>query len=296
MPSRTKANIVVLTANFLFGANYFAVKYITPSRMEPLSLNVVRVVVSVGLFWLVFLVNPSRHRIQKQDIPRFLLCSMLGVAINQILFIKGLSLTTSIHGALLMLVTPIFITMIAAWLGKEGLSLVKILGLVLGISGAAVLILFKENTHTGSNILLGDLCIILNAISYAFYLVLVKPLMLRYSPIQVIRWVFTIGSLMILPIGWNSFIHTNWAGFDVCHFAALAFVVVGATFLAYLFNIYGVSRLGASATGSYIYTQPLFATLIAVSLGSENFNTLKLFAGLLIFSGVYLVNVKNKRS
>ena len=296
MPSRTKANIVVLTANFLFGANYFAVKYITPSKMEPLSLNVVRVVVSVVLFWLVFLVNPSRNRIQKQDIPRFLLCSMLGVAINQVLFIKGLSLTSSIHGALLMLVTPIFITMIAAWLGKEGLNLIKILGLTLGISGAVVLILFKENSHTGSNMLLGDLCIILNAISYAFYLVLVKPLMLRYSPIQVIRWVFTIGSLMILPIGWNSFIHTNWAGFDFRHFAALAFVVVGATFLAYLFNIYGVSRLGASATGSYIYTQPLFASVIAVSLGSENFNVLKLLAGLLIFSGVYLVNVKNKSS
>ncbi|MEO7531684.1 MAG: DMT family transporter [Sediminibacterium sp.] len=292
MTKNTKAHAAVLGANFIFGANYAVVKYITPSFLHPFALNVVRILVSLSLFWLLFLFNPAKVKIQKKDIPRFLICALTGVVINQIFFIKGVSLTTSIHSALLSLATPIFITLIAAWLLREGFTWTKFLGLVLGIGGAAMLILLKDNSHTGNNILLGDIMVLVNAVSYAFYLVLVRPLMKTYSGIQVLRWIFTFGSLVILPFGMQEFLSTNWAVFDLSHWVSLGFVAVGATFLAYLLNVYGISIIGASATGAYIYTQPVFAAVIAIIFAGEHFSLVKLISALLIFTGVYVANSK----
>lgn len=293
MNRNSKAHLAVLGANFIFGANYSIVKYITPAHIQPFALNVVRVLVSVSLFWGLFLLKPGKAGINRKDIPRFIICGLAGVSINQIFFIKGLSLTTSIHSALLSLGTPIFITIIAIWMLKEGLNLTKLAGLVCGIGGAALLILIKDNSHTGSDMLLGDIFILINAISYAFYLVLVRPLMQCYSPIQVTRWVFTFGTIAILPVGWDQFVHTHWQAFQPAHWVALTFVAVGATFLAYLLNVYGVAIIGASATGSYIYTQPVFAAIIAMLFMGEHFTLIKAIAALLIFGGVYLVNFKN---
>lgn len=292
MTKNTKAHIAVLGANFIFGSNYAVVKYITPSVILPFALNVVRVLASLILFWGLFLFKPGKVKIQRKHIPRFLLCGLTGVVINQILFIKGVSLTTPIHSALLSLATPIFITLIAAWLLREGFTLLKFTGLVLGIGGAAMLILLKDSSHSGSDVLLGDILVLINAISYAFYLVLVRPLMAVYSGIQVLRWIFTFGALIILPFGMQQFISTDWSAFTTTHWAGLLFVAVGATFLAYLLNVYGISLIGASATGAYIYTQPVFAAVIAIFFAGEHFSMIKLVAAILIFTGVYLANMK----
>ena len=294
MTNNTKAHTAVLGANFIFGCNYAVVKYIAPSIIHPFALNVVRILVSLFLFWGLFLFKPGKVKIQRKHIPRFLLCGLTGVVINQILFIKGISLTTPIHSALLSLATPIFITLIAAWLLREGFTIPKFLGLLLGIGGAAMLILLKDSSHNGSDILLGDVLVLINAISYAFYLVLVRPLMAVYSGIQVLRWMFTFGAIIILPFGMHQFINTDWALFTAAHWAGLAFVAVGATFLAYLLNVYGISIIGASATGAYIYTQPVFAAVIAIIFTGEHFSMIKLIAAILIFTGVYLANMKKE--
>jgi drug/metabolite transporter (DMT)-like permease len=285
-------HIALLLTNLLFGANFSVVKYITPRLVQPFGLNVLRVGVSTALFWLLLLFIPHKPGIRKEHIGRMVLCALTGVVINQLLFIKGLSLTLSIHGSLLILVTPVFITLAAAWLVKEPLTVYKLAGLALGIGGAIMLVMLKESSGTGSNIFLGNLFIIINAISYAFYFVLVKPLMVAYHPFHVIRWVFTIGLLFVLPIGWYEFSYILWDAFTVKDYAALGFVVLGATFFAYLFNLYGISKLGASVAGAYIYTQPVFATLIAIFILNESLTMYKIIAASLIVGGVLLVNRK----
>jgi drug/metabolite transporter (DMT)-like permease len=292
MQQNKKALSAAIGANFIFGSNYAVVKYITPSMIHPFALNLVRVIVSIVLFWLMLLYKPSNKKIDRKDIPRFILCALTGVVINQIFFIKGLSLTTAIHSSLLSLGTPIFISIIAFWMLKESFSLMKAAGLALGISGAAILILSKDHGVSGSNVLLGDLLVLINAISYAFYLVLVRPLMLKYSGIQVLLWIFLIGSLGILPLGMNPLLETNWAAFGTGHFWALGCVAIGATFLAYTLNLYSISAIGASATGAFIYTQPVFAAIIATAFAGEHFTLTKAFSALLIFAGVYLANFK----
>ena len=287
-----KAHMAALGANIIFAGNFTAIKLISPDFIKPFALNVVRVIVSVLLFWGLYLMKPSSAGIKKKDVGKFLICGATGVAINQMFFVKGMSLTTSIHGALLMLATPIFISFIAMWLLREQMNKLKIAGLGLGISGAAILISMREVTGSGSNILLGDTFVLINAISYAFYMVLVRPLMAEYSPIHALRWTFTFGAFMILPFGWNEFSTVNWQMFTLNAWIALTFIVIGATFFAYLLTVYSINKIGASTTGAYIYTQPVFATIIAVFVAGETITLYKILAGILILSGVLLVNKK----
>jgi drug/metabolite transporter (DMT)-like permease len=176
----------------------------------------------------------------------------------------------------------------AVWVIREKITPNKIAGLAMGVCGAALLVTSKETTGSGSNVWLGDLFIILNSVFYSFYLVMVKKLMDEYHPLQVIRWVFTIGTLMILPFGWNEFIAAPWGRFSFTEWAAVGFVVLGSTFFAYLFNLYGVRHLGASVTGAYIYSQPIFAALVATIFAGESLSWIKALAAVLIFTGVYL--------
>ena len=291
MNKRTTAHLALLFTNLFFAINLSAAKHLTNSQIaKPFGINVVRVGVSMILFWLLFLLKPVKVKIEKQDIKRFLLCAITGVAINQLLFLKGLSLTYSIHASLLMLTTPILIVFIAAWILRERLSPVKLIGLALGIGGAAVLVLGKENSGEGNDILFGDILILINAVSYTFYFVLVKPLMLKYDPIVIIRWIFSFGFFLVLPFGWVEFTQIQWAHFTTIDYTCMALVVLTGTFLAYLFNVYGIKILGASVAGFYIYTQPVFAALIAMIFLKEPLSLYKMIAALLIFAGVFLAN------
>ncbi len=279
--------------NLFFAINLSAVKYLTANNfIQPFGMNVIRVGVSVFLFWLLFLFYPSHKKIDRKDTGRFILCALTGITINQMLFLKGLSLTYSIHAVLLMLTTPILITIIAAWILKEKLNIYKIAGLSLGVGGAAVLITSKQSSGTGENVLLGDLLVLINAISYTIYFILVKPLMLKYNPVQVIRLVFTYGLLMVLPFGWNEFISIDWNCFGTIEYICIGLITICGTFLAYLFNVYGIKILGASVSGAYIYIQPVFATVIAMVFLKEQLEAYKILAAALIFAGVFLCNKK----
>jgi drug/metabolite transporter (DMT)-like permease len=293
---KTTAHLALLFTNLFFAINLSAAKHLTNLQLaKPFGLNVVRVSVSVTLFWLLFLLKPTPVKIEKQDRMRFVWCALTGIAINQLLFLKGLSLTYPIHASLLMLTTPILIVFIAAWILKEKIGVFKIAGLVLGITGAAVLILAKGGNANKSEVIWGDVLIIINAISYTIYFILVKPLMQKYNPVLIICWIFTIGLVMILPFGWNEFAEIPWSNFTTIDFTAMALVIFTGTFLAYLFNVYGIKILGASAAGFYIYTQPFFATFIAMIFLNEKLDLYKIAAAVLIFTGVYLANktIKN---
>ncbi|HNU87793.1 MAG TPA: DMT family transporter [Ferruginibacter sp.] len=291
MNKKNTAHLALLFTNLFFAINLSAVKHLTSSGLAgPFGINVVRVGVSVILLWSLLLFKPVNIYIHKEDRVRLLLCAVTGIAINQLLFLKGLSLTYSIHAALLMLTTPILIVFIAAWLLKEKAGALKFTGLALGIAGALVLILPKDNTGSGEDILLGDILIIINAISYTIFFILVKPLMQRYNPVVIIRWLFSLGLLMILPFGWMEFIQIPWERYSAVDFTSMALITITGTFLAYLFNVYGIKILGSSVAGFYIYTQPVFAALIAMLVLKEQLTLYKVIAAVFIFTGVYLVN------
>jgi drug/metabolite transporter (DMT)-like permease len=290
---KTKAHLGLLSANIFFSINLSAVKYLTTNHfVQSFGINLIRVAVSTILFWILYLGKPVKSTIDREDIPRFIICALTGIAFNQMLFLKGLSLTYSIHAVLLILSAPIFITIFAALFLKERITIIQMVGLGLGIFGAVLLISMGKNSGTGDNVLLGDTLILINALCYTIYFIMVKPLMLKYNPVQVTRMIFTIGFFVVLPFGWNEFTAVSWNSFGWLEYGCLGLIVVGGTFLAYLFNLYGIKILGASITGAYIYLQPIFAAIIAMIFLNESLGWYKVVAGILIFTGVYLSNKK----
>jgi len=97
---------------------------------------------------------------------------------------------------------------------------------------------------------------------------------------------------LMLPFAWREVQQIEWPLFEWKHYVCLAGIVFTGTFLAYVFTAYGIQNLGAGTTGAYIYTQPVFAVLIATVFLSETMTWIKVLAGVLIFAGVFLVNRK----
>lgn len=286
-----RAHLGLLATNLFFAINVSAIKFLTTQGFTgPYGLNVIRSGICVVLFWLVFAGGREKKKIDKKYIVRFLLCAFSALAANQMLFMKGVSLTYPIHASLLLLVTPILITFIAAWVLKEMLTLSKLIGLFLGVTGACILILSGSSTGKGNDVLLGDLLVIMSTVMYTIYFILVKPLMQKYSTIDVMRWIFTFGFIMILPLGWSEFVKIPWNGFTLNEYLLIFIITVPGTFLAYTFNAYGIKKLSASTAGTYIYLQPVFSVIIATLFLKETLEPYKIIAGIIIFSGVYLAN------
>lgn len=296
MTRQLKAHLGLLATNLFFAINVSVIKYLTTQGFTgPYGLNVIRSAICMILFWFLFLFSKEKKKIERKDVIRFLLCAFTALAANQMLFMKGLSLTYPIHASLLLLITPILITFIAAWLLKEKITIYKLIGLFLGIAGACILIMSANNSTKGNDILLGDLLVIMSAILYTIYFIMVKPLMQKYSTIDVMRWVFTFGFIMILPLGWNEFNIIPWNNFAFNEYLLLFLIVVPGTFLAYIFNAYGIKILSASTAGAYIYSQPIFAVIIATIFLGEALEPYKIIAGIIIFTGVYLANKQIKK-
>ena len=295
MKESTKARGAVLVANFFFGTTVIAVKHISPSLIQPFAITVVRIVVCTLLFWLMYAVKPVKTGFVRKDYIRLFFCAFAGIMLNQTFTMLGMSLTSPIHTSLLVLITPITITLLAAFILKESLTGLKLIGLALGITGGTILVFSRDlSSKAGNEQSLGDLFIILGAISYSLYVISIKPLMHKYKAMHILQWVFLFGCFMSLPVGWKTLTQVNWSAFDGLSWFCIAYVVLGSTFLAYQLMNYSISKLGASVSGSYMYTQPFFTTLAAMLLLHETLSLPKIGAAVLIMTGVFLTNYKRK--
>ncbi len=277
----------MLLVGLLYGTNYSIVKIITPEYILPFGLIVIRVAIATACFWLIGLsVNEKIN--WRADWVRIVLCAFFGVGINMLFFFKGVSLTTAINGSIIMTLTPVMVFVTSLILLKEKVTLLKVLGLAVGFLGA-FLIIYSPGTGISLGNWRGDVLILLNAMSYGVYLVLVKPLMARYTPITVAKWIFFFGFLLVLPVGWNEFTQIEWQALTAKVYFSMAFVIIGVTVIVYVLNIWALKKVNPSTVGVYIYVQPVFATLIASTFFGEILSIRHLIAALLVFAGVWLV-------
>ena len=176
-----------------------------------------------------------------------LLCAILGMGINMLVFFKGLSLSTPINSSVLITTTPIIVLILSAVLIKEKISRNKILGITIGLLGALGLILFgAELRKDAPNIPLGNFLIFMNSVFYGSYLIIVRPLLDRYHPFTFMKWLFTLGIFICLPFGYQEFLEIDFVDLPVEAILGILFVVVGTTFCTYLFNIFALTQLKAS--------------------------------------------------
>ena len=220
----------------------------------------------------------------------------MGMCINMLMFFKGLQLSTPINSGVIVTLTPIIILILSAFFLKEKLTNIKFLGITLGFSGALLLILYGNTTHVNNapNVTLGNAMMLINSICYGSYLVIVKPLTKKYNTITLMKWMFLLGIFMTFPVTYTEFSAVSWTTLPFEAVWRMAFVIVGTTFLTYLFNVYALKTLPATTIGAFTYLQPLITILYAVLTGNDILDGVKISACLLVFLGVYLVSKKMK--
>lgn len=291
------AHLALIGVNLLYGANHLLAKGVMPDYMGPNAFIFFRVFVTALLFFSIFKLF-IREKVKRQDWLRLAICGFFGVAMNQLFFFNGLSLTSAFNAGIIMTSTPILVVILAFFILKEAITLLKVVGILIGAVGAIALMSAGQVQGFDSSI--GDLYILINALSFGIYLVLVKPLMAKYNPLTVITYNFLFGLLFVLayPSVIEEVLATNYAGFTMEIVLKTSYVILGATFFTYLLNIYALKHVSPSVSGSYIYTQPVmvmgFTFLFAAIGWSADFTrsiTLEKMAYMLmIFTGVFLIS------
>jgi len=312
MKTSTKAHLALFAVALFYGANYSVAKDVLNNEyIQPSGFIMLRVLAGAILFTLVdyFFVKQSRVKVAKEgerllfgvigygDLPRFWLCALTGVAINQMFFFHGLKLTTPINASLILTMTPIIVLIFSWWLLNERIGWAKTTGIVLGVSGAIILTLYGKKIAYELSGALGDLFVLINAISFGYYLIAVKKLTAKYHPITLAKWIFIFGLVLIFPFGIGDLLTTAWETFPTRIWLATFYVLIFATFGTYMLNIFALSKVNASVVGIYIYLQPFIAATIAIYLGQDELTLVKAISGVLIFAGVYFVSfVKAKKA
>jgi len=284
-----KAHIALLVVNLIYGANFSIVKEVVPSSIQSFALVVLRAASAAILFWLVAMFI-RKEKIERKDFIKLILLGVFGVALNQLLFIRGLELSTPINASIIMIFNPIIVMLLEIVFLKEKAPLIRVLGIALGATGATILLLFRTGfSFGGSATLAGDIMVLINCISWAVFMVMVKPLMLKYKTVTVTKWVFTFGLIYVLPFGWNQLQQFHPGTTDGISWLCISYIVIASTFIAYFLNNYALAELSPSIASTYIYLQPVIAAGIAVALKQDKLDSVKIISAILILAGIYLV-------
>jgi drug/metabolite transporter (DMT)-like permease len=289
MSTKLKVHLALLLVSIIYGATFTLAKLAMPLYIKPFAFILLRIMVAIVCIFIFHSIFVKGSIKDKKDLLPLLVSAVFGVAANMMLFFKGLSITTPINGAVLMLNTPVFVIIFAALVLKESLSVAKITGILIAGFGALML-MGGTRFNFSSETVLGDIYVTLNAIIYAFYLVYAKRLMKKYHPLTVTLYSFFFGFFMVLPFAYSEFSEVQFSILPDYIWGVLAFVTIGSTFLTYVLNAYALRHADSGLVGSYIYLQPVMAAIIAISSGKDTLSMDKILSMLLISFGVYLAS------
>lgn len=296
MNSRILALLAAFAASAIYGVNHTIAKGVMPVYIEPFGFILLRVTGAAVLFWFISLWGP-KEKIATSDWPRILGCAIFGMVINMLFFFKGLSLSTPINSSVIITLSPVMVLILASILIGERITWLKTLGIIIGMAGALVLVLFSNGeSQNAPDIPLGNTLFIVNAFSYGLYLILVKPLTAKYSSITLMKWLFLIAIFINLPVTIGEFTSVDWMHLPFDAIWKMGYVVVGTTFLTYLLNVYALKQLSPATISAFIYLQPLIAISFAIVVGADTLTPVKALAALLVFAGVYMVSIKRKKN
>jgi drug/metabolite transporter (DMT)-like permease len=292
--SRSIAFLLAFLAAIIYGISFTVAKEVMPLYIKPYGFILIRVTGATAFFWIVgaFI---KKEQISFSDFSRIFVASIFGIALNMLAFFKGLSMTSPISASVIMVTTPIIVLTFSTIFLKEKATKQKLAGVFIGMFGAILLIVYGSDLGSATNATLGNLLVLINATSYALYLILIKNLTKKYHPLTLAKWLYLFGLVLVIPFGYREFIEINWSILPYHAFYRIGYVVLFTTFFAYMFNLFAIRKLKPTTVSIFIYLQPVFASSYALFVGSDSLNSLKILATILIFVGVYLVSRKPKQ-
>lgn len=299
-PSRHRESLsghaAMFVACVMWGLSAPIGKIVMSHGMNGLQLVTLRFLGAAACFWVASLFM-KKEKVARRDLLRLALAGLLAVGFNQTLFTVGLSLTSPVNATIITTTMPIFTMILAFLFLREPITWKKVLGIVLGMTGAVTIIL---SNHSGSPAqagnVLGDVFVMVAQFCFASYLTAFKDVIHRYSGVTCMKWMFLSSVVFVAPFTGLSFRTFSWAGHPSEFWMGVAYVVFGATFLAYLLLMFSQKRLRPTVVSIYNYVQPIVACLVSVMVGVGIFGWLQGSAIVLVFSGVWLVTQSKSRA
>jgi drug/metabolite transporter (DMT)-like permease len=249
--------------------------------IAPAALAMVRMGGAALVFFLVTTFAKLRTRTTWRDHLVLAGLSILGISLNQTLFLIGLRSTTPLSAALLSVTIPVFTAVLSVLFRVEKPSLRLGAGFLLALAGVLWLTGIRSIDR-------GALIVSINSLSYSAYLVLSRKTVVRLGAWTVVTWIFVWGALLFLPYGGPILVHEipTWTPRG---WAFVAWILAMPTLTAYLANAWALGKSSPTLVTIYIYLQPLIAgTLAWVQLGTP-LTSRAAVAGLLILAGVSIV-------
>jgi len=277
---------VLFVTQVIFATLPIAAKLVLPV-VEPLGIAAFRIF-GAALAFATVKWSTRRGRVTAPaDLLKLVGLSLLGVVLNQVLFLEGVQRTTAVHANILITTIPVFTLAIALLLGRERASALKLAGIAVAGAGAAWLVLARGGSAAGAT-LPGDALVVVNSVFYASYLVLSKDLLKRYDPITVVTYVFLFGALLIAPVGVPALARIPAEALTGRTLLVIGYIIVFTSFLTYLLSIWALKRAQSSLVAMYVYVQPVVTVVLAPLVLGERVTPRAGLASLLIFTGLAL--------
>lgn len=292
--NKINGHIALFAANILFGLNNPVSRSLIPEIVDPYVLTMFRIGGGMILFWMASLFVKREH-VPLKDVVLLFFAAVLALSTNQLPFIIGLSMTSPIDASIVVTLLPILSMIFAAIIIKEPITLKKAFGVLVGASGALLLILGGNHHGVGTGNFWGNLIVFGAVLSFALYLTIFKKLISRYSPITVMKWMFLFATIQCYPFCHTAVMATDFSTFDNTTWLKIAYIVVIATFITYILLPVGQKVLRPTTLSMYNYLQPLVASLAAVYMGIDSFGIDKVLSAVLVFAGVYFVTQSKSR-
>lgn len=296
MTEKTKGHLAMLIASIIFALNIPITKSLIPEWVSPPAMTSMRILFAACMFWLVSLFS-KKEKVARKDFPVIFFGSFFGMAFNQMTFIIGLSHTSPIDSSIIATLSPVMVMLISAAVLGEPITAKKALGVIIGASGAILIIVTQTHTGPRSSSWFGNILCLISSASYAIYLVMTKRVTQRYKPVTLLKWMFLFAMLMTLPFTYGDILAAKvFTGFQASPVIRISYVLFFATFISYFLIPVALKRIRPTTVGSYNYLQPLVASLAAIAVGQDYLTWEKPAAAILIFSGVYLVTISKSRA
>ena len=293
MKKDIQGHLFALSANILWGL-MAPIGKSALTEFSPLSVTTFRMVGAAACFWLLSLFC-KREQVDHRDLLKMFFAALFALVFNQGVYIFGLSMTSPINASIVTTTLPIVTMVVAAIYLKKPVTNKKVLGIFVGALGALILITSSRAAANGNGSIFGDLLCLAAQISFSIYLTVFKGLSQRDSPITLNKWMFAYASICYIPFSYRDVAAIEWSGISASALLQVGYVVVGGSFLAYIFIMSAQRLLRPTVVSMYNYMQPIVASTVAIILGLGVFSPEKGVAIALVFLGVYIMTQSKSR-
>lgn len=264
--------------------------------ITPMALSGYRIIGGALLFWLISLfIKPDKNAcnsIERRDIVPLIIASLLVIGLNQVLIIVGMSLTSPVDASVVCSLTPIFTLIFGAILMGIAFTWSKALGVTIGLAGALIFVFTGQaDAETCvTNPVLGDVACLMAQVFGALYLVCFTKLISKYSLITLMKWMFLISGIAVLPFSLPDMLAVDWSQVILMEYIDLTFIILFGTCLAYMLIPVAQRRVEPTVIAMYNYLQPVVAVVFSVIAGLATFSITNAIATAMVFVGVWIVN------